>query len=109
MHAPCLQRMSIPPKFAIYLQNKARILRTGSSPKSGSLCWILKKTKAPEKPSPCSVVIVTVVVVMVVEMGVVEMGVEIVVKLVVVEGIAVEDPQILKCCPTVPLGPQNSQ
>lgn len=54
-------------------------------------------------------VIVTVVVVMVVEMGVVEMGVEIVVKFVEVDGIGVEELQMLKCCSTVPLGPQISQ
>lgn len=79
-------------------------------------------TKGPEKPSPFLVVIIPVgvvavavvvvaveMVVVVVEMGVVEMGVEVVVKLVVVDGIGVEEPQILKCFSTVPLGPQISQ
>lgn len=104
--------MSVAPKFTIYLQNKGWIHRTGSSPKRCSLCWILKKTKAPEKPSPGVTVIVTVVVAVAVTVVVVvmvlEMGVEIVVKLVTVDGIGVE-LQILKCCSTVPLGPQISQ
>lgn len=55
------------------------------------------------------VVAVAEVVVMVVEMGVVEMGVEVVVKLVREVGLGVEEPQILKCFSTVPLGPQVSQ